>query len=397
VLFFLLLLFKIDYNLTNMKFTLYALLLSVLTISSCKEEKHVKLPPQKLKVIEIIPRTVPIYREFVGQVYGKSDIPIRARVEGFLDDIHFKEGSTVKKGQLLYSIDPDPFKQDVATEESRLAQSKTNLIQKESDLERVEPLAEIDAVSKRELDMARAQRDAARSEVRAAKASLELAKINLGYTKIYSPLNGLIGKTLARQGEFVGKDPNPVILNTVSRVDSVRVQFFLSENDYLLMAREYKAAKEEKFKEEDSKENVQLILSDRSTYKHKGHIDFIDRNVDPTTGAILLQASFPNPDRIIRPGQFGRAKINIRNAENALLVPQKCLKELQGDYSLFVVNEENKVENRAVEIGLAVDDFRLIKSGLKPGEKIILDGIQKVRAGMEIVPDLVEFESRTVK
>ena len=169
-----------------MKFTLYALLLSVLTISSCKEEKQVKLPPQKLKVIEITPRTVPIYREFVGQVYGKSDIPIRARVEGFLDDIHFKEGSSVKKGQLLYSIDPDPFKQDVATEESRLAQSKTNLIQKESDLERVEPLAEIDAVSKRELDMARAQRDAARSEVRAAKASLELAKINLGYTKIHS-------------------------------------------------------------------------------------------------------------------------------------------------------------------------------------------------------------------
>ena len=380
-----------------MKFSIYALFCSALLFTSCKEKQEIKLPPQKLKVFEIKAQTVPVYREFVGQVYGKSDIPIRARVEGFLEKIHFKEGSTVKKGQLLYSVDPDPFKQEVATQESRLAQSKTNLIQKESDLERVEPLAEIDAISKRELDMARAQRDAARSEVKAAEASLKLAKINLGYTDIYSPLNGLIGKTLARQGEFVGKDPNPVILNTVSRVDSIRVQFFLSENDYLLIAREYMASKEEKFSEEDSKENIQLIFSDKTVYEHKGHVDFIDRNVDPTTGAILLQASFPNPDGFIRPGQFARVKINIRNAENALLVPQKCLTELQGGYSLFVVNDKNIVENKAVQVGLSVDDYKLIKSGVSAGDRIILDGIQKVRAGMEVIPEVVEFESRKEK
>ncbi|WP_152285474.1 efflux RND transporter periplasmic adaptor subunit [Flavicella marina] len=380
-----------------MKFSIYALFCSALLFTSCKEKQEIKLPPQKLKVFEIKAQTVPVYREFVGQVYGKSDIPIRARVEGFLEKIHFKEGSTVKKGQLLYSVDPDPFKQEVATQESRLAQSKTNLIQKESDLERVEPLAEIDAISKRELDMARAQRDAARSEVKAAEASLKLAKINLGYTDIYSPLNGLIGKTLARQGEFVGKDPNPVILNTVSRVDSIRVQFFLSENDYLLIAREYMASKEEKFSEEDSKENIQLIFSDKTVYEHKGHVDFIDRNVDPTTGAILLQASFPNPDGFIRPGQFARVKINIRNAENALLVPQKCLTELQGGYSLFVVNDKNIVENKAVQVGLSVDDYKLIKSGVSSGDRIILDGIQKVRAGMEVIPEVVEFESRKEK
>lgn len=380
-----------------MKFSIYALFCSALLFTSCKEKQEIKLPPQKLKVFEIKAQTVPVYREFVGQVYGKSDIPIRARVEGFLEKIHFKEGSTVKKGQLLYSVDPDPFKQEVATQESRLAQSKTNLIQKESDLERVEPLAEIDAISKRELDMARAQRDAARSEVKAAEASLKLAKINLGYTDIYSPLNGLIGKTLARQGEFVGKDPNPVILNTVSRVDSIRVQFFLSENDYLLIAREYMASKEEKFSEEDSKENIQLIFSDKTVYEHKGHVDFIDRNVDPTTGAILLQASFPNPDGFIRPGQFARVKINIRNAENALLVPQKCLTELQGGYSLFVVNDKNIVENKAVQVGLSVDDYKLIKSGVNSGDRIILDGIQKVRAGMEVIPEVVEFESRKEK
>lgn len=382
-----------------MKFSIYALTISALLIASCKEKLVQEMPAQKLQVFEVKPTTVPVYKEYVGQIYGKSDIPIRARVEGFLEKIHFKEGSQVKKGDLLYSIDPDPFKQEVASEESKLAQSKTSLIQKESDLERVEPLAEIDAISKRELDMARAQRDAARSEVKSAEANLKLAKINLGYANIYAPIDGLIGKTLAREGEFVGKDPNPVILNTVSNVESVRVQFFLSENSYLAFAREFKEAKRkgQANEEEEEKDNVELIFSDGTTYQHKGHVDFIDRNVDPTTGAILLQASFPNPDRLIRPGQFGRAKINIGNAENALLVPQKCLKELQGEYSLLVVNDDNIVELRPVTVGMSVKDLKLIKSGIKSGDKIILNGIQKVRAGMKIIPEIVEFESRTEK
>tara|TARA_B100000809_G_scaffold35204_1_gene30946 strand:+ start:2796 stop:3968 length:1173 start_codon:yes stop_codon:yes gene_type:complete len=389
-----------------MKFSIYAFVFSALFLASCKEKQEVKTTIQKLQVFEVKPQTVPVYKEFVGQIYGKSDIPIRARVEGFLDKIHFKEGGRVEKGQLLYSVDPEPYMQDVTSQKSKLAQSKTNLVQKESDLERIIPLAEMDAISKRELDMARAKRDAAKSEVKSAEATLKLAEINLGYADIYSPLTGLIGRTLAREGEFVGKDPNPVILNTVSNLESIRVQFFLSENEYLAIAREYKTAKKAQKEsgkvlvEEDEKEfrdNVELIFSDGTTYGLKGNIDFIDRSVDPNTGAILLQASFSNPDLLIRPGQFGRVKINVRNAENALLVPQKCLKELQGKYSLFVVNAENKVEARQVEVGDIVDDYWLIESGLKAGEKVVLEGLQKVRSGMEIVPEVVAFKSRKQK
>lgn len=383
-----------------MRLSIYALFLSAVFFTSCKDNQEEKPSLQTLEVFEVNPQTVPVYKEYVGQIYGKSDIPIRARVEGFLDKIHFKEGSAVKKGQMLYSIDPDSYKQDVSSQESKLAQSKTNLVQKESDLERIEPLAEIDAISKRELDMARAQRDAARSEVKSAEASLKIAEINLGYSNIYAPIDGVIGKTLAREGEFVGKDPNPVILNTVSAVDSIRMQFFLSENEYLAIAREYLVARKDNTKisrNDDDELAVQLIFSDKSIYEHKGRVDFIDRNVDPNTGSILLQASFPNPQHLIRPGQFARVKINVRNAENALLVPQKCLIELQGRYSLFVVTKENKIESRQVEVGDVVDDFWLINSGLKAGDKVVLEGIQKVRAGMEIIPNIVKFKSRKEK
>jgi membrane fusion protein (multidrug efflux system) len=389
-----------------MKFSIFALFLSALLFTSCQEKQEVKLRVQKLQVFEVKSQTVPVYKEFVGQIYGKSDIPIRARVEGFLDKIHFKEGSRVEKGQLLYSVDPEPYMQNVASKKSKLAQSKTNLVQKESDLERIIPLAEMDAISKRELDMTRAKRDAAKSEVKSDEAILKLAEINLGYAAIYSPLTGLIGRTMAREGEFVGKEPNPIILNTVSNVESVRVQFFLSENEYLAISREYKAAKKAKKKsgrilegkvKEEFKDNVELIFSDGTIYGLLGNIDFIDRSVDPNTGAILLQASFANPDLLIRPGQFGRVKINIRNAEKALLVPQKCLKELQGKYSLFVVNPENKVEARQVEVGETVDDYWLIESGLKVGEKVLLEGIQKVRPGMKIIPEVVAFKSRKEK
>ena len=278
-----------------MKIKIILLVLPFLIFSSCKKEEVKKqLPPQPIKVFEVKAQTVPIYEEFVGQVYGEKDIPIRARVEGFLEKISFKEGSKIKKGQLLYTIDPDPFKEAVAAQQSMVSQAKTMLSQKNSDLNRIKPLAEMDAVSKRELDMAQAQRDAAISSLDAAKANLNIAQINLGYTKIYAPINGIIGKTLAREGEFVGKNPNPVILNTISDINKVRVQFFLSENEYIKIAKEYIKKHNKSIKTNDVKIELELILSDGSLYEHKGHIDFIDRNVDASTGTILLQATFPN-------------------------------------------------------------------------------------------------------
>lgn len=374
-----------------------AFLLTLFLMFSCGKKEPAVLPPQSFQVFEVRSESIPLYEEFVGQIYGEKDIPIRARVEGFLTGMHFQEGARVKKGQLLYSIDPEPFQEKVAAEKSKVSEAQTILVQTENDLRRIEPLAEMSAVSKQELDMATARRDAALSSLEAAKANLNIAIINLGYCKMYAPIDGIIGKTNAREGEFVGKDPNPVILNTVSQLRSVRVQFFLSENDYLKLARSYMTDEELKMKRIEGKERaeLQLILADGSLYDEKGKVDFIDRNIDASTGSILIQATFPNPDRLIRPGQFARVKVRIRQADDAILIPQKCATELQGQYSVFYVDQNNKIKSRQIEISDRVGEFFLVSKGLQAGDKIILEGLQKVRPEMEIIPEVTAFESQS--
>jgi membrane fusion protein (multidrug efflux system) len=376
------------------KIYLLIFIVTIIAISCKKDKANMIMPPQQFEVFEVKPQTVPIYEVFVGQVYGEKDIPIRARVEGFLEKIYFIEGGRVKKGQLLYSIDPDPFQEAVAAQKSMVSQAQTIVVQTESDLNRIKPLAAMDAVSKRELDMAQAQRDASLSSLDAAKANLHIAEINLGYTKMYAPINGIIGKTLAREGEFVGKDPNPVILNTVSKINTVRVQFFLSENQYLKIARDYIKKFNKKIQTSGETINLELILADETLYEHKGKIDFIDRNVDASTGAILLQATFPNPDGLIRPGQFARVKAMVKEEKDALLVPQKCVSELQGQYSVFVVNSENIIKSKQIIVGEKIGEFLVVKEGLNNGDKVILEGLQKVRSDMEVVPVITEFKSQ---
>lgn len=355
------------------------------------------MPPQSFEVYEIHTESVPLYEEFVGQVYGEKDIPIRARVEGFLTGIHFKEGQRVSEGQLLYSIDPEPFQEKVVAEKSKVSEAQTVLVQAESDLRRIEPLAAMAAVSQQELDMAVSKRDAAESSLEAAKANLNIAKINLGYCKMYAPIEGIIGKTNAREGEFVGKDPNPVILNTVSQLRNIRFQFFLSENDYLKIAREYIERTETKIERSDSADvGLRLILADGKEFPEDGKVDFIDRNIDSSTGSILIQATFPNPDRLIRPGQFARIRVEFSRADDAILIPQKCALELQGQYSVYVVNAENKLENRQIRVGETIGEFYLVREGLNAGEKILMEGLQRARQDMEIIPNVTEFESKKV-
>ena len=376
-------------------------LLFVLSLSlmfSCKDENVKVIPPQKIKVYMVTTKTVPIYEEFVGQVFGEKDIPIRARVEGFLDEIHFKEGSNIKKGKLLYVIDPDPQKEAVVAKQSMVAQANTLLIQKESDLNRIKPLAAMDAVSKRELDMAQAQRDAAISSLKAANADLNIAKINLSYTRILSPIDGIIGRTLAREGEFVGKNPNPVILNTVSDISTIRVQFFLSENEYLRIAEKYSKAQRDSTEGAKVKKiAVELYLSNGILFDQKGQLDFIDRNIDTSTGTILVQATFPNPNKIIRPGQFVRVKVKVMDLKDALLVPQKCLIELQGQYSVLIVNKENKIETVQVVIGEKIPGYTIIKSGIKSGDQVVLEGLQKAKSGLAVIPVVTEYKNQSTK
>ncbi len=365
-------------------------------LASCKSNEPAQMAPPVITVVKALKKDVPIYHEFVGQVYGSSDIPIRARVSGFLEGIHFPEGTTVRKGQLLYSIDPEPFKAEVAVEESRLAEAQTSLAKAENDLSRIKPLAAINAVSKSDLDAAVAQFEAAQAYVEASKSSLEIANINLGYCRVKSPINGLIGKTKAKVGEFVGQTPNPVILNTVSTTDTVLVEFFLTESDFIVLARQ--AIKDEKIGEirdsEDFKPDISLILADGSTFKYKGHLNFIDRSIDPNTGSLLVQTIFPNPEKLLRPGLYAKIKIMMDNAKGAIIIPQRCITELQGQYSVYVVNDSSMVETRQVEVGPKIDDYWLITDGLQAGEMVVIDALQKVGSGTIITPEMIEFKSQ---
>ncbi len=358
---------------------------------ACGEKTTEKAPPPpvEVSVVETVAQDVPLYLEFVGEVAGLKDIAIRARVEGFLEGLHFQEGAEIKKGDLLYTLESQPFEEKVAARMSAVAEQETMLAKTKGDLERIRPLADINAVSKSDLDAAVAAYEATLSSLDAANANLRATKIQLSYTKIKSPINGIIGKTQAKVGDFVGKDPNPIILNTVSRIDTILVTFFITETQYLTIARYL--AKEKQAPLEDREANLELILIDGSVYEHKGRADFINREVDSTTGAMLIQASFPNPEKLLRPGQFARVKAQAQVVKDGILIPQRCVMELQGLYNVYVVDAENKVTTREITVGSTVDSFWLIEKGLKPGEKVIYEGLQKVRDGVTVKPTLVDL------
>ena len=377
-----------------MKTKLTLLCILFLLFFSCgqKEEQQAQAPPPQVTVVVTQAKDVPIYQEFVGQIYGFKDIAIRARVEGFLEGIHFEEGSRVEKGALLYTLESQPFEADVAAKMSGVAGAKTMLAKAKSDLDRIEPLAKEKAVSESDLDSAVAQHEAYIESVKAAEANLRASRIQLGYTKIYSPISGIIGKTTAKVGDFVGRSPNPVILNTVSRIDTILVEFFITETQYLQLAR-HLLSKVEPAVQNARKENLELILADGSLYDHKGKPEFIDRNVDPTTGAMLVQASFPNPQELLRPGQFAKVKALVTVVKDGILIPQRCVVELQGLYSVHVVGDGDKVQTREVKVGPKIKQFWLITEGLKPGEHVVYEGLQRVRGGTVVKPTIKEIES----
>ncbi len=380
------------------RFSVYTLA-GLLLFISCKENSAKTAPIPEIQVIKAIKKDVPLKRDFVGQIYGFQDIPIRARAEGYLEGVHFEEGFPVKKGQLLYTIDAQPYIEAVASKSSMVAEAQTYLVNAENELARYKPLAEINAVSKSDLDAAQASRDAAVASLEAANANLRMAEINLSYTKILSPINGLIGKTEARTGEFVGREPNPVILNVVSDINKTRVEFFLTEAEYLTIAREFNqtVADDGTINRDhpQNSNNLELILADGTTYEEKGSVEFLGRAIDANTGSILVQASFNNPKGLLRPGMYAKVRVEFEVAEGAILVPQKCVTELQGQYSVYVVEEGNVVKSRQVKIGGALGDLQLITEGLEENEMIVIDGLQKVATGMVISPAVTEFKSQT--
>jgi len=370
----------------------FVMMLSIL-FTGCKEQAASQMPPPNVQVVHVIQQDIDVMEEFVGQTYGLFDIAIQARVDGFLEGIHFEEGRRVNKGQLLYTIDPQPFEAKVAQAMGRLAESNTMLVKSENDLGRIKPLADINAVSKSDLDAAIAQRDAAIASVDASEASLSSAKIELGYTRVYSPINGIIGKTEAYPGDYVGRGMGDVVLNEVSRIDTILVNFHLPEEQYLEIASTFLTDPKPRRKERSEEDKgLTLILADGTVYPHEGRIEFVNRQVNPTTGTILLQASFPNPDELLRPGLFAKVRAIIDVIPQGLLIPQRCVQEMQGSYNVFVVNDQDEVEFRDIKVGSAYKtSYLVVTSGLEPGDRIVYEGLQKVKSGAKVNPVLKEI------
>ena len=368
----------------------------LLLISGCKEKSAASLPPPEVQVVEVVQQDIPIMKEFVGQTYGLSDIAIQARVDGFLEGIHFEEGRRVRRGQLLYTIDREPYEAKLAVAQGQLAEANTRLVKAESDLIRIRPLAEINAVSQSDLDAAVAQRDAAQAAVDAAGANLESANIELGYTRIYSPIDGIIGKTEVYPGDYVGRGINNVVLNEVSRIDTILVNFHLPEEQYLELARVAQVQDPDLIRQNRPDRGLTLILADGSVYPEEGRIRFVNRQVNATTGTILLQASFPNSDLLIRPGQFAKVRGTVDIIRGGILVPQRCVVELQGNYSVFVVNENNEVEFRNIEVASSYEtSYLIVSAGLDPGDRVLYEGLQKVKSGTKVNPVPVDVAEET--
>lgn len=354
-------------------------------LGACGGPEPPTMPPMEVAVIDVQPRDIPIYFDMIGQTRGSVDIPIRARVDGVLEEIHFLEGRPVEKGQLLYVIDPAPYQSKVVEAQGRLAEAQTQLAKATSDLERIRPLAEIDAVSQQDLDGAVAQYEAARASKQSAQAQVEQAEIQRGYTRIRSPIDGLIGITEAKVGEYVGRDPNPVVLNFVSQIDPIRVRFSINEREYLKFRRQFAESIREKDVDKPDRPTLQLILADGSIHDHPGGIVTSDAAIDPTTGTLTLEADFPNPDRIVLAGQFARVRGVAEERTGALVVPQRAVMEIQGLYQLAVVGDDGMVEIRQVEMGPRVDDEWIVNSGLQTGERVALEGLQRLRPGAKVV------------
>ncbi len=377
--------------------SLWQVIASMILLSSlgCGKSEQPQAPPPQVEVVQVEQRDVPIPNEWIGTLEGLVNAQIRPQVTGYLIRRTYQEGSFVKKGELLFEIDPRTFqaaldltKGQLANAEQQLAQAEANQVKAQLDVDRYIPLAKEQAVSQQALDnavqtnlAAQAAVRAAKAQIEAAKAQVEAAQLNLGFTKIVSLIDGIAGVAQAQIGDLVSQT---TLLTTVSTLDPIKVYFPVSERGYLNYIRENpdvakRAAQEKKLV-------LELILADGRLYPNKGSFSFADRQVDVRTGTLRLEGLFPNPGNILRPGQFARVRAITTTKKDALLVPQRAVTELQGSYQVAVVGNDNKVSIRPVKVGERVGTQWIIDEGLKPGENVVAEGIQQVKAGMPVNP-----------
>jgi len=350
----------------------------VLTAAGCKKAEVVVPPPVKVNVVKAIEQDVPLYEDFVAQVYGQSDVDIRTRVEGWVTSMNFKEGSHVKKGDLLYIIDDAQYQTRVDREASDLARAKTELVRAQNELSRVKPLTELNALSKKDLDNATASFEAAESQVKATQASLENARIELGYTRVYAPFDGIVGKSNIRVGDYVSRAGTSSILTTISSIGAVRVRFQISEREYLRIAR---LTKEELAA---ARKNVQLVLADESIYSQTGEVNFADREIDPKTGTLTIEALFPNVNGLLRPGLFVKTRVLLSTLPKAVLVPQRAVLQLQSLAQVFTVTDSSTLKATTVEVGQKIGDGWVVTKGLKAGDQVAIVGTASLTPNAKI-------------
>lgn len=354
----------------------------------CKEKKEApKELVLEVPVIQVLQQDVPLVTEYTGQTFGQADIEIAPRVQGLIESLNFKEGSLVKKGQLLYTVDPLTYQNNVNVAQSKVAEANTNLAVTKSDFLRLDALAKINAVSQRELESARGKYEAAQERINASQAELRNAKIDLSYCSITSPIDGIIGISKVQVGDYVS--PGPLAsLNTVSETKQIKVRFTLSEKEFLHLFRESQKINSTL----QGGSEIQLLLSDGSAFAQKGRYNFANRQVDPSTGAITLEALFENPDRLLRPGQYVKVQVAAEVAKNALVIPQRAVIEMQGIYQVYVLDDSSKVNLKIIQPGTSFKDAYIITDGLTAKDKIALGGTQLLKTGSKITPKITAWQ-----
>jgi len=360
----------------------------LISICSCKEEEKKADVSPEVNVVVAGKENIPVYSEYVGEVYGLSDVNIDPRVQGWITGIYFKEGSLVQKGSLLYTIDDQPFINSVEAAKAELARTQTLMVNRKSELDRVKPLAEMNALSQRDLDDANAAYISAQNEVKIAESRLANAKIELGYTRITSPITGIIGISKVQIGDYVKMVSAGTGINAVSSLGEVRVRFPISENDYLNFSREYrKDPKVNNFRDVP----VELILGDGTVFNEKGSLQLTNRQIDPNTGSILIQALFKNASGLLRPGQYVKVRFRTGEFNNAVVIPQQSVNQLQNIFQVFLLTDSNKVKPTTVKVGSRVGSNWIVTDGIKEGDKIVIVGSTFLNPTMVVKPVMLKW------
>jgi membrane fusion protein (multidrug efflux system) len=356
------------------------LVASILAGGGCEKKPEVASVPPDVEVVEAGKRDVSIYGEWVGTLDGYINAQIRAKVQGYLLSKQYQEGSYVKKGQVLFQLDPRQYQAALDQAKGDLAEAQANLLRSQQNVARYRPLAAQGAVSKKELDDTIQQMRANEATIEAARAAVENAKLNLAWTTVRSPIDGIAGLDQAQVGDLIAPT---TLMTTVSQLDPIKVYAPISEQEYLRFAKRNPSAAEGTAPA--NRPPLELILADGSVYPHTGKVAAINRQIEVETGSVQVEALFPNSENLLRPGGYAKIRAVIDRRKDATVVPQRAVQEVQGSYQVAVVGPDDTVEFRSVTVGPRTGIDWVIDKGIEPGDRVVVEGLQKIRAGAKVV------------